>query len=177
MQTLVVHPMNISSHTFHTCIYIFTRRMICIAGSKLLPDYFLDVDEDLLDMVKEATKEEAAKSEETKISKMTALFQDVHKIITEDMVKKMQASYLFDVDGERWMIDLKSGRGSVNRVDGNAKADVTLSMTEDVMVAIFTGKQRAMTAYMTGKMKIKGELGKAVKLEKLLPIIQKHSKL
>lgn len=142
------------------------------AGSNLLPDYFLE-DEDLLDIVKEA----AAKEEGTNNSKTKAIFQDVSRSITEDIVKGTQCTYLFDVDGDRWLLDLKNGAGSINQVDDNVSGDITMSMKEDVMIAIFTGKQKAAAAYMTGKLKIKGDLGKAMKLEKLMSSLSKNSKL
>ena len=138
----------------------------------MLPDYFLE-DEDLLDIVKEA----AAKKEGTSNSKTRAIFQDVSRSITEDIVKGTQCTYLFDVDGDRWLLDLKNGAGSINQVDANVSGDITMSMKEDVMIAIFTGKQKAATAYMTGKLKIKGDLGKAMKLEKLMSRLPKNSKL
>ena len=138
----------------------------------MLPDYFLE-DDDLLDIVKET----AAKEEGTNDSKTKALFQDVSRSITEDIVKGTQCTYLFDVDGDQWLLDLKNGAGSIIQVDGNVSADVTMAMKEDVMVAVFTGKQKAATAYMTGKLKIKGDLGKAMKLEKLMSRLPKNSKL
>ena len=147
---------------------------VTTVGSNLLPDYFLD-DEDLIDMVKEF-KEEAAQKD-TKDSKAKAVFQNVSKVITEDIVKGTQCTYIFDVEGERWLLDLKNGAGSVNQVDDNASADVVMTVKEDVMVAIFTGKQKAAAAYMTGKLKIKGDLGKAMKLEKLMSRLPKNSKL
>lgn len=142
-----------------------------IAGSNLLPDYFLD-DEDLLDIV----KEEAPK-QETKVSKTAVIFQDISQQISEEIVQGTQCTYLFDVEGDTWLLDLKNGAGSIKQVDSDATGDVTMIMNEDMMVAIFTGKQKAATAYMTGKLKIKGDLGKAMKLEKLMSRVQKNSKL
>ena len=138
------------------------------SGSSLMPDYFLD-DED---MVKEATEKEKSKD-----SKIKMIFQDVSRIITEDIVKGTQCTYLLDVNGERWLLDLKNGTGSINQVDDNAIGDVTMTMKEDVMVAIFTGNQKAAAAYMTGKLKIKGDLGKAMKLENLMSRLPRSSKL
>lgn len=152
----------------HHYVYIFA------AGSNLLPDYFLDDAEELIDVVKEAAaKKEGANSS----SKTAAIFQDLSQHITEDVVKGTQCTYLFDVEGEQWLLDLKNGAGSINKVGGDSSGDVTMTMKEDMMVAIFTGKQKAATAYMTGRLKIKGDLGKAMKLEKLMSRLQKNSKL
>ena len=156
-----------SPSLLHFYMYIFTT------GSNLLPDYFLDDAEELVDVVKET----AAKKEGAKSSKTGAIFQDLSQHITEDIVKGTQCTYLFDVDGEQWLLDLKNGAGSINKVGEDATGDVTMTMKEDMMVAIFTGKQKAATAYMTGRLKIKGDLGKAMKLEKLMSRLQKNSKL
>ena len=133
-----------------------------------MPDYFLD-DEDMV--------KEAAAKEKPKDSKIKMIFQNVSKIITEDIVKRTQCTYVLDVDGERWLLDLKNGAGSVNPVDDNVCGDVTMTMKEAVMIAIFTGKQKAAAAYMTGKLKIKGDLGKAMKLENLMSRLPRSSKL
>ena len=140
-------------------------------GSNLLPDYFLD-GEDLLDMVKEAK----AKEETTKDSKVKELFKNVSQYMTEDVVKETQCVYLFDIDGERWVLDLKNGAGSIKQVGNDvSEADITMTMKEDVMVNVFTGKQNPATAYMTGKLKMKGDLGKAMKLQKLMSRLQKKT--
>ena len=157
-------------------MWLLSLLIVCLhftVGSNLLPDYFLDDAEDLVDVVKET----AAKKEASKNSQAAAIFQDLSQHITEDIVMGTQCTYLFDVDGERWLLDLKNGAGSINQVGGDATGDVTMIMKEDMMVAIFTGKQKAATAYMTGKLKIKGDLGKAMKLEKLMSRLQKKSKL
>jgi len=160
-----VHPAVVPVvYTFKHFLHFITT------GSSLLPDYFLD-DEDLLEIVKEAAKEE------TSASKVKSIFQGLSQHITEDVVKGTQCTYLFDVDGDRWLLDLKNGTGSIKQVDGDASGDVTMIMKEDVMVGLFTGKQKAAAAYMTGKLKIKGDLGKAMKLEKLMSRLQMNSKL
>ena len=38
--------------------------------------------------------------------------------------------------------------------------------------SFFTGKLKATAAFMTGKLKIKGDMGKAMKLEKLMGAMQ-----
>ena len=131
-----------------------------------MPDYFLDeadpIDEaDVMKIHKESPKED--KSDSPK-----AIFEGLTHYITPDIVKSTQCTYLFDVGGDLWLLDLKNGDGS---------GDVKMTMKEDIMVGLFTGKQKAAAAYMTGKLKIKGDLGKAMKLEKLMSRLQAKSKL
>jgi putative sterol carrier protein len=75
-------------------------------------------------------------------------------------------SYLFDIDGEgQWFVDVKDGNVSVNQ--GGGDADVTISTSSETFEKIRSGDQNPTTAYMTGKLKIKGDMGAAMKLQKL----------
>ena len=129
-------------------------------------------DANLMDMHKKAQvhKKDAADSPK-------AIFEGLKPHITPDIVKSTQCTYLFDVDGETWLIDLKNGDGSIRQVGSDTNGDVKMILKKDVMVGLFTGKQKAAAAYMTGKLKIKGDLGKAMKLEKLMSQLQVKSKL
>ena len=51
--------------------------------------------------------------------------------------------------------------------DGAEDADCTFSATEETFEKIASGEQNATTAYMTGKLKIKGDMGAAMKLQKI----------
>jgi putative sterol carrier protein len=44
---------------------------------------------------------------------------------------------------------------------------VTIRATEETFKAIANGEQNPTTAYMTGKLKIDGDMGAAMKLQKL----------
>ena len=78
----------------------------------------------------------------------------------------MNNSYLFDVDGAgRWTVDVRDGKIAVT--EGGDSADCEISVTEENFEKILAGEQNATTAYMTGKIKIKGDMGAAMKLQKL----------
>jgi putative sterol carrier protein len=54
------------------------------------------------------------------------------------------------------------------RVDqGAQEADCTISASEETFRQIVSGDQNPTSAYMTGKLKIKGDMGAAMKLQKL----------
>ena len=75
-------------------------------------------------------------------------------------------SYRFDVDGAgTWIVDVVDGRVRVRETE--EEADVTIATSEDNFMAIVRGEQNPMTAYMTGKLKVKGDLQAALKLQKL----------
>ena len=74
--------------------------------------------------------------------------------------------YGFKIDNDEWTVDLKSGSGSVAKGSG-AKPDCTIIMKEQDFVDLMTGKLNGQSAFMSGKMKIKGNMGAAMKLGKL----------
>ena len=78
----------------------------------------------------------------------------------------MNNSYLFDIDGAgQWVVAVTDGNVSVT--EGGGDADTTISTSEETMLRIVNGEQNPTTAYMTGKLKIKGDMGAAMKLQKL----------
>ena len=69
----------------------------------------------------------------------------------------MNNTYVFDVEGVgQWTVTVDDGKVSVNE-----------GASEDTLVKIAKGEANATTAYMTGKLKIKGDMGAALKLQKL----------
>jgi putative sterol carrier protein len=78
----------------------------------------------------------------------------------------MNNSYVFDVDGAgQWTVRVNDGQVKVS--EGVEQADVTISASADTFERIANGKQNPTTAYMTGKLKVKGDMGAAMKLQKL----------
>jgi putative sterol carrier protein len=81
-------------------------------------------------------------------------------------IEGMSNSYLFDIDGVgTWFVDIDDGVLSVR--EGEGEADCTISASEESFQRILSGEQNATSAYMTGKLKIKGDMGAALKLQKL----------
>ena len=78
----------------------------------------------------------------------------------------MSNTYVFDVEGVgQWTVAVEDGAVSVT--EGVGDADCTISASEDTLVKIAQGEANATTAYMTGKLKIQGDMGAALKLQKL----------
>jgi putative sterol carrier protein len=78
----------------------------------------------------------------------------------------MNNSYLFDIEGAgQWIVAVNDG--TVTVTEGPGEADTTISASEETMMAVVRGEQNPTTAYMTGKLKIKGDMGAAMKLQKL----------
>ena len=57
--------------------------------------------------------------------------------------------------------------GPLGRRSERRRRCATISASEETFEQIASGDQNAITAYMTGKLKIKGDMGAAMKLQKL----------
>ena len=78
----------------------------------------------------------------------------------------MSNSYLFDIEGAgQWKVDVDDGAVTVS--EGGGDADVTIAASQETFEKIIAGEQNPTSAYMTGKLKIKGDMGAAMKLQKL----------
>jgi putative sterol carrier protein len=78
----------------------------------------------------------------------------------------MTNSYVFDIEGAgTWTVSVDDGTVSVN--EGAGDADATISASQETFERIVAGEQNPTSAYMTGKLKIKGDMGAAMKLQKL----------
>ena len=86
--------------------------------------------------------------------------------VTPDRIEGMNNTYVFDIEGAGvWTIAVADGAITVS--EGASDADCTFSASEETFEKIASGEQNATTAYMTGKLKIKGDMGAAMKLQKI----------
>jgi putative sterol carrier protein len=93
-------------------------------------------------------------------------FESLESRIDPAKTAGMTNSYVFEIDGAgTWKVDVQDG--SVSVAEGGGDADATISASEDTFEQIASGDLNATTAYMTGKLKIKGDMGAAMKLQKL----------
>jgi putative sterol carrier protein len=78
----------------------------------------------------------------------------------------MTASYKFDIDGSgSWLVDVDDGKVTVT--EGGGDADCTISTSSETFLKIANGEQNPTAAYMSGKLRVKGDMGQAMKLQKL----------
>ncbi|KIW70167.1 hypothetical protein PV04_02462 [Phialophora macrospora] len=70
---------------------------------------------------------------------------------------------------EAWYIDLKeTGKVGKGEAPEGKKADVTLILSDENFAKLIAGKQKAQTLFMSGKLKVKGNVMKATKMEPIL---------
>ncbi len=84
----------------------------------------------------------------------------------ETKIEGIDHSYLFVIHGEgEWLVEVRNR--TVRVTEGPGDADVTISVSSEVFARIASRAQSPMTAYMMGKLKISGDTGAALKLQKL----------
>jgi len=87
-----------------------------------------------------------------------------------DVVTKINSIYQFMLSGPNggeWFVDLTKPGGVVG-AGVNPGAKCTITMTDNDFVAMVTGKLNSQMAFMTGKLKIKGDMGLALKLQNIM---------
>ena len=98
---------------------------------------------------------------------VSEFFESLPTRADESKIAGMNNTYRFDIDGAgSWVVDVRDGNVTVTQ-DGDAEPDTTISTSEDTFQKLVSGEQNPTTAYMTGKVKIKGDMGAAMKLQKL----------
>jgi putative sterol carrier protein len=96
-----------------------------------------------------------------------AFFAGLEAQVDPNKIAGIDNSYLFDViDEGQWLVEVRDGAVTVS--DGAGRdADVTIQVSSAVFDKIASGQQNPATAYMTGKLKITGDMNVALKLQKL----------
>ena len=78
----------------------------------------------------------------------------------------MSNTYVFDISGAGiWTVAVRDGQVEVT--EGAGDGDCTITTSAENFLRILSGEQNPTTAYMTGKLKVKGDIPAAMKLQKL----------
>jgi len=106
--------------------------------------------------------------------KSAAVFDQIKGKVASDasLVKAVNGVYLFEIAAggkkENWTVDLKTCTPGTVKQGAHGKPDVTITVDDDNFVALSTGKANPQTLFMQGKLKIKGNMGLAMKLDKII---------
>ncbi|KAI9682215.1 MAG: hypothetical protein M1817_000269 [Caeruleum heppii] len=101
----------------------------------------------------------------------------------KDAIKKGGAVFAFTLknssgETDSWYIDLKEkgvvGKGAAPE---GKKTDVTLQLSDEDFGKLVAGKANAQKLFMSGKLKVKGDVMKATKAEPVLKKAQTKAKL
>lgn len=99
------------------------------------------------------------------------IFEKVEKKIRErsDELSDVRAVYKFELkgdDGGTWVVDLREETLGVRESEEDAQC--TIKAKDVHFVDMFTGKLRPESALLTGKVKMSGDIGLAMKLGQIL---------
>ena len=87
-----------------------------------------------------------------------------------EISKSVNSVYEFNITGDNggvWTVDLTKEPGAVSPGSaGTAKCTVTCAAPD--FMNIVSGKMNPQMAFMSGKLKIKGDMGLAMKLQKVI---------
>ncbi len=93
-------------------------------------------------------------------------FETLESRIDSSKAAGMNASYRFEIEGAgTWHVDVDDGKVTVTENGGDA--DCTISASSETFTKIANREQNPTAAYMSGKLKVKGDMGQAMKLQKL----------
>jgi hypothetical protein len=87
-----------------------------------------------------------------------------------DVVAKINAVYQFNISGPgggAWSVDCTAPGGAISE-GTSAAARCTVAMTDADLVNVVNGKLNPQMAFMSGKLKIQGDMGLAMKLQQIL---------
>ncbi|GAP85804.1 putative oleate-induced peroxisomal protein [Rosellinia necatrix] len=116
----------------------------------------------------------------------SAAFDAINGVLTsseasrKDAIKQGNGVFAFTLknkagETESWHIDLRE-KGAVGDGLGN-KPNVTLSLSDEDFAKLVAGKANAQRLFMSGKLKIKGDVMKATKLDPIMKKAQTTAKL
>jgi putative sterol carrier protein len=93
-------------------------------------------------------------------------FEQLPNRVVPEKTAGMNNSYVFAIDGEgTWTVRVANGAVTVE--EGDTGGDCTIATSSATFDRIVAGDQNPTAAYMTGKLKVKGDMGAAMKLQKL----------
>ena len=93
-------------------------------------------------------------------------FEKLPSRVVPEKTAGMNNSYVFAIEGAgTWTVRVADGAVTVD--EGDTGGDCTISTSAEVFEKIVAGKQNPTAAYMSGKLKVKGDMGAAMKLQKL----------
>src|SRR5204863_7760027 len=109
---------------------------------------------------------------EPTVAEVFAVIED-HLRANPDLAGKIGMVYQWKIGGAPWVLDVKTGGGSVK--PGEAAADTTLEIAERDFLDMTSGKADAMKLFSTGKLKISGNVMASQKLEFLRKLDPKRA--
>ncbi|XP_072027168.1 hydroxysteroid dehydrogenase-like protein 2 [Amphiura filiformis] len=152
-----------------------------VPGVQLSTDVFLDVEDPSAVAIREMAKKARAGPLQSagaggSAGEAAKIFDQIKSNMNNSLVQSMGAVFQFELKGKEagtWYLDMKTPPGNVGQgAPSSGKPDVTMIMDSDDFVKLFQGSLKPTAAFMSGKLKIKGDMAKGMKLEKLMGAVK-----
>ena len=101
-------------------------------------------------------------------------FEMLPDVLNREAAAGMSKTFQWNITGDEagvWAFQIANGVGTLIR-GGIEKPDVTFTVGDKNWLAIIGGKLDPMKAFMTGKLKVTGDMALALKMSQLFPIPQ-----
>ncbi|EIE76679.1 hypothetical protein G6F46_007035 [Rhizopus delemar] len=115
------------------------------------------------------------------IAELNKAFESFSPEEKAKLIKQVNGIFQFVIKNsegkeEIFTVDVKK-EGKVSRGKGPGKADAILTLKDQDFVDLATGKLNGQKAYMSGKLKIKGQIMLAMKLDHVFKAVNPKAKL
>ena len=104
------------------------------------------------------------------------VFDRISTVSNAEIVNEVNAVFHFKLTDGSYVVDLKHGEGSVMKGSPDTKPDVVLVIDSENLLRMFNRELQPTTAFMTGKLTVKGDLTKALTLEKVMKAAREAGK-
>jgi putative sterol carrier protein len=95
-------------------------------------------------------------------------FERLGSRVDGEQTRGINATYRFEVDpAGTWTVAVADDTGVQVTEDGNTEPDTTIVLSDETFERLVAGDLSPTAAFMTGKVKISGDMGAALKLQKL----------
>ena len=98
-------------------------------------------------------------------------FEEMPNVFNPAAAQGMNKTLQWNITGDQagvWAFQIHNGEGKLIP-GGVEKPDITFTISDKDWLAITEGKLDAMSAYMTGKLKVAGDMMLAMKVPQLFP--------
>ena len=124
-----------------------------------LPDRFYDGKSKLFSV--------DAKGKQPPGDNVDRMFKKFETLVTDQIKSELNALLEFNISGKSWFMNARNDQPLQITTESIGQPNVSLITDEDTFLKMLSGKVPSTSAYMQGKLKIKGNLQLALKLEKL----------
>lgn len=116
---------------------------------------------------------------EKKTLNVEEFFLAMETFLSESLVNQVRGSYQINVllpsgDQSSYFLDLSTGNGRIGHGLPDHSPDVVLEIAESDLEAFILGELHPLSAYVSGRLKVQGDLNVALKLEELFKVIKQR---